>query len=247
MTRKRILIIGATSAIAEATARVWAAENNQLYLVARNEERLQCIAKDLDVRGANTVEYATFDANNFDAHQAMIDQAIQSLGGLDVALIAHGTLSDQQACEQDFSVALTEFNTNAISVMSLLTHLANYFEAQKQGTLAVISSVAGERGRQSNYIYGAAKGAVSIFLQGLRQRLDKSGVHVLTIKPGFVDTPMTKDLKKGALWAQPEAIAKLINQGVASKKNTIYTPGYWALIMAVIRAIPERLFKKIAL
>jgi len=131
--------------------------------------------------------------------------------------------------------------------MSLLTHLANYFETQKAGTLAVISSVAGERGRQSNYVYGAAKGAVSIFLQGLRQRLDKSGVHVLTIKPGFVDTPMTKELKKGLLWADPQAVAKLIHKGVAAKKSIIYTPGYWALIMAVIKAIPERLFKKIAL
>ena len=247
MTRKRILIIGATSAIAEATARAWATENNQLYLVARNEERLQSIAKDLDIRGAHTVEYTTLDANDFDAHQPVINAAIQSLGGLDIALIAHGTLSDQKACEQDFSVALTELNTNAISVMSLLTHLANYFEAQKQGTLAVISSVAGERGRQSNYVYGAAKGAVSIFMQGLRQRLDKSGVHVLTIKPGFVDTPMTKNLKKGVLWAQPHAIAKLINKGMANKKNIMYTPGYWALIMAVIKAIPERLFKKLAL
>lgn len=247
MTKKRILIFGATSAIAEATARVWAAENNQLYLVARNEVRLQAIAKDLDIRGAYSVDYAQFDANDFDTHQAVIEQAIQSLGGLDIALIAHGTLSNQKVCEQDFSVALTELHTNAISVMSLLTHLANYFEAKKQGTLAVISSVAGERGRQSNYVYGAAKGAVSVFLQGLRQRLDKSGVQVLTIKPGFVDTPMTKDLKKGALWVKPQAIAKLINQGVASKKHVIYTPGYWALIMAVIRAIPERLFKKIAL
>jgi len=247
MTRKRILIIGATSAMAEATARTWAADHHQLYLVGRDEERLTRMAKDLSIRGAHTVEYTTLDVNHFDAHQAMIEQAIKSLGGLDIALIAHGTLSDQKACEQDFNQALAELNTNAISVMSLLTHLANYFEAQKAGTLAVISSVAGERGRQSNYVYGAAKGAVSLFLQGLRQRLDKSGVHVLTIKPGFVDTPMTKDLKKGLLWAQPHAIAKLINKGVASKKSIIYTPGYWALIMAVIKAIPERLFKKVAL
>jgi decaprenylphospho-beta-D-erythro-pentofuranosid-2-ulose 2-reductase len=247
MTRKRILIIGATSAMAEATARTWAADHHQLYLVGRDEERLTRMTKDLSIRGAHTVEYATLDLNHFDAHQAMIEQAVKSLGGLDIALIAHGTLSDQKACEQDFNQALTELNTNAISVMSLLTHLANYFEAQKAGTLAVISSVAGERGRQSNYVYGAAKGAVSLFLQGLRQRLDKSGVHVLTIKPGFVDTPMTKDLKKGLLWAQPHAVAKLINKGVASKKNIIYTPDYWALIMAVIKAIPERLFKKVAL
>jgi len=247
MTRKRILIIGATSAIAEATARTWAAESNQLYLVARNEARLQTLAKDLDIRGAHTVDYSTLDVNQFDAQQAMMDKAIQSLGGLDIALIAHGTLSDQKACEQDFKVARAELNTNAISVMSLLTHLANYFEAQKKGTIAVISSVAGERGRQSNYVYGAAKGAVSIFLQGLRQRLHKSGVHVLTIKPGFVDTPMTQDLKKGLLWAQPHAIAKLIHKGMASKKNIIYTPGYWVMIMAVVKAIPERLFKKISL
>ena len=244
---KRILIIGATSAIAEATARIWAKKGHQFYLIGRNETRLKAIVTDLKVRGASMADTAQLDANHFDAHQGIIDEAIQILGGIDVVLIAHGTLGEQTACEQDFSVFLQEFNTNAMSVMSLLMHLANRLEEQKRGTIAVISSVAGDRGRQSNYSYGTAKGAISIFLQGLRQRLYKSGVHVLTIKPGFVDTPMTKAFNKGLLWSSPEIIAKSIVNAIDSNKNIIYAPGYWFVIMQIIKLIPERYFKRVKL
>jgi short-subunit dehydrogenase len=130
----------------------------------------------------------------------------------------------------------------------LLTHLANRFEAQKHGSIAVISSVAGDRGRQSNYVYGTAKGAVTIFLQGLRNRLHKSGVQVLTIKPGFVDTPMTAGIyKKGPLWAAPEAIARSIQSGIEKRRDVIYTPLFWMGIMSIIKAIPEWIFKKLKL
>lgn len=240
---KKILILGATSAIAESTARLWAAQGHGLYLLGRNAERLAAITADLKIRGAVSVQYAVLDVNDLAQHAAALDVAMVALGGLDVVLIAHGTLGDQKACEQDFSVALHELNTNAISVISLLTHLANRFEAQKQGVIAVISSVAGDRGRQSNYVYGAAKGAVSIFLQGLRNRLHKSGVQVLTIKPGFVDTPMTTSLKKGPLWTSPEAVARSIHDGIEKRRDVIYVPWFWLGIMTVIRLIPERIFK----
>ena len=240
---KKILILGATSTIAESTARLWAAQGHRLYLLGRNAERLATITADLKIRGAESVRHAVLDVNDFAQHAAALDVATVALGGLDVVLIAHGTLGDQKVCEQDFSAALHELNTNAISVISLLTHLANRFEAQKQGVIAVISSVAGDRGRQSNYVYGAAKGAVSIFLQGLRNRLHKSGVQVLTIKPGFVDTPMTASFKKGPLWSSPEAIARSIHAGIEKRRDVMYAPWFWAGIMIVIRLIPERIFK----
>lgn len=244
---QKILIIGATSAIAEATARRFAQQGAHLYLLARNHERLEGLAADLKIRGAASVAYAALDANDFDCHEAVLERTIKDMGGIDVALIAHGTLGDQKACERSFEMTLRELNTNAISVMSLLTHLANHLEAQRHGTIAVIGSVAGDRGRQSNYVYGTAKGAVSLFLQGLRNRLYKSGVHVLTIKPGFVDTPMTAELKKGLLWAKPEAIAQSIVQSIDKKKDEIYAPFFWRFVMAVICNIPEKIFKRMNL
>lgn len=244
---KKILIIGATSAIAEATARLWAREGHRLYLIARNAEQLQTMAADLRIRGAESTHIGLLDANDFDKHEAAIDQAIQTLDGIDIALIAHGTLGDQKACEQNFNLTLRELNTNAISGISLLTHLANRLEGQKHGTIAVISSVAGDRGRQSNYVYGTAKGALTVFLQGLRQRLYKSGVHVLTVKPGFVDTPMTSEFKKGILWVKPEQIAKNIIAGIRKQRNVIYVPWFWFWIMMIIRSVPEKIFAKLYL
>jgi short-subunit dehydrogenase len=244
---KKILIVGATSAIAEATARLWAGQGEQLYLLGRNAEQLASIAADLKIRGAVEVHHAVLDANDFTRHAAALDAAADALGGLDVVLIAHGTLGDQAACTQDFNVTLQELNTNAIGVVSLLTHLANRLEIQKHGSIAVISSVAGDRGRQSNYVYGAAKGMVSIFLQGLRNRLYRSGVQVLTIKPGFVDTPMTASFKKGALWVSPAVIARSIHSAIEKRRDVIYAPWFWFWIMAIIKLIPERIFKKLSL
>lgn len=243
----KILIIGATSAIAQATARLWAEAGHQLYLIARDEARLQVISSDLKIRGAVEIDSQQMDVNELNQHEVIIEKVFDTLGHIDVVLIAHGTLGNQKSCEADFEVALQEFHTNAISTLSLLTYIANLMERQRQGTIAVISSVAGDRGRQSNYIYGTAKGAVSIFLQGLRQRLYKSGVHVMTIKPGFVDTPMTAAFKKGLLWAKPDVIAQCIDNGIRRKRNVIYTPWYWGIIMAVIKVIPEAIMKKMVL
>jgi short-subunit dehydrogenase len=247
MTMRRILIFGATSALAEATARRFAAEGSRFFLVARDRGKLEAVIDDLSVRGAAQVEGSVADAQDLDRHRAVVDDAFEALNGLDIALIAHGTLPDQRSCEESFESARREFEINALAVMSLLTHLANRFEHQGFGTIAVISSVAGDRGRQSNYVYGASKGAVSIFMQGLRNRLHPRGIHVLTVKPGFVDTPMTSAFSKGLLWARPEQVAKGICKAIEKKRDIIYLPWFWSPIMGMIRALPEAIFKRLRL
>ncbi|MDY7551996.1 SDR family oxidoreductase [Pseudomonas veronii] len=243
---KRVLIIGATSAIASACARIWVEEGSQFFLVGRNAEKLEQCAADLTVRGATAVNVHCMDATDFAAHGVMLESCTAMMRQIDIALIAHGTLPDQNACEQDVGTALAELANNGTSVIALLTLLANQFETQRCGTLAVISSVAGDRGRPSNYLYGTAKAAVSTFCEGLRARMFKVGVHVITIKPGFVDTPMTQGLAlPTALVAKPEQVAKLIVEGINKKKNTIYVPGFWRFIMMIIRSIPVVIFKRI--
>jgi len=244
---KRILIIGATSAIAEAVAREFARRGDALVLVARDSQRLQAVAEDLRIRGALGCVTLLFDARALDQHSALVDEATQRLGGLDYALIAHGTLSDPRACEQSVGLLYREFTINALSTMTLCTHLANQFEARGSGVIAVISSVAGDRGRQSNYVYGAAKAALSAFTSGLRQRLYPKGVAVVTIKPGFVSTPMTAAFPKNALWASPAAVARDIVRAIDRGTPVLYTPWFWRPIMALIRALPERSFRRLRL
>ncbi len=243
----KIVITGAASAIAQATARLYAAEKASFFLIDRNAEKLKAVADDLTVRGAAQVHTQALDLNDFARHATLLENCITALGGIDIVLIAHGTLPKQREIETSWERTHQELSTNMLSVLSLLTHVANYLEEQKRGTIAVISSVAGDRGRQSNYIYGTAKGAITIFMQGLRNRLTKSGVQMLTIKPGFVDTPMTADFKKGPLWVKPQAIARGIYRAIDKKKDVVYLPPFWRLIMFAIRAIPESIFKKMKL
>jgi len=244
---RKILIVGATSAIAEATARVLAARGDTLYLVGRNSEALAAIAADLKVRGAPTVGVEVADANDLAMHEAIIQRAEQTLSGLDTVLIAYGTLSDQLACQKSPELTVHELTTNGVSVAALLTRIAERFEARRSGTIVAISSVAGDRGRQSNYVYGSAKALVTSFLSGLRQRLRKSGVAVITIKPGFVDTPMTAQFPKGPLWAKPAQVAAGIVRAMDRSAGVVYLPGFWRPIMFIIRAVPERVFQRLKL
>jgi decaprenylphospho-beta-D-erythro-pentofuranosid-2-ulose 2-reductase len=244
---RKIFIFGATSAIAQATARLFAAEGDKLFLVARSGDRLEAVADDMRVRGAAQVATAILDANDCHQHEALIDKAHQCLAGLDTVIIAHGTLADQRVCQISGEKTHQELATNALSVISLLTHLAQRFEQQGHGTLSVISSVAGDRGRQSNYVYGTAKAAVNTFMQGLRNRLHKSGVRVLTIKPGFVDTPMTSKFRKGFLWTTPGVIAAGIHKAIVKKREVVYLPWFWHPIMLLIRTLPEAIFKRMSL
>ena len=242
---KKILIIGATSAIAEHCARIWASRGNELYLVARNEERVKIIASDLKVRGAAQVITYCTDLNDIERHSKILELVQNTMKGVDVVLIAHGTLSSQKSCEGSVSETLNEIKTNALSTISLLTLLANQFEEKKDGTICVISSVAGDRGRASNYVYGSAKAMVTTFTSGLRQRLHKSNVAVVTIKPGFVDTPMTSEFTKGLLWSKPYPVASKIVNAIDKKKTAVYVPAFWYIVMIVIKVIPERFFKRV--
>ena len=244
---KTIAVFGATSAIASACARSWAGEGVKFFLVARDADKLGQVRDDLAVRG-DKVDTFVMDLNDVDGHAGMLDACFEALGHVDVTLVAHGTLPDQGKCESDVRLAAQEFTNNGLSVIALLTGLAERMESQGSGCIAVISSVAGNRGRSSNYVYGAAKAAVTAFCSGLRQRLCASGVHVLTVKPGFVDTPMTQGLPlPGLLLASPERVANDITKAVERKRNTVYTPWFWRPIMLVIALIPEFVFKRLSL
>lgn len=248
MTGARILVIGATSAIAEAYARDAAKHGARLYLLARDGQRVQAIADDLLVRGAICVATAQLDVTATTMHAAAIDAAWATLGTVDVVLIAHGTLPDQNRCVADTEYALHQFAVNATATIALANCIARKLALQRCGTLAVISSVAGDRGRASNAVYGAAKAAVSTYLSALRQRLTPSGVQVLAIKPGFVDTPMTAAItNKGPLWATPDQIAGGIARAIRRGRTTVYLPWYWWPIMLVIRSIPEPIFRRLRL
>lgn len=240
-----VLIVGATSGIAQHVARSYAEEGSNLYLLARNPERLETLARDLKVRGAARIATEGAELTDCDLHEGILSRAWKAFGSFDVVLVAYGSLPDQGLCERDFSKTAEATQVNFLSVVSWLTLLANRLEKEGRGTIAVISSVAGDRGRKSNYVYGASKGALSIFLQGLRNRLYRSGVHVLTIKPGFVDTPMTAHLKKNFLFASPEKVGRKIHRAIQKRKNVLYTPSFWRWVMAVIRHLPEAIFKRL--
>lgn len=247
MSAPRILIIGATSAIAEAVARVYAARAANLYLLARDPQRGAAIAQDLTVRGATNVREATLDVTQLAAHSDTLDEAWAAFGGFDVVLIAHGTLPEQARCADDTHLTVREFTVNATATLALANAIAQRLVAQGSGTLAVISSVAGDRGRASNYVYGAAKAAVSAYTSGLRQSLHSRGINVLTIKPGFVDTPMTAAFRKGVLWATPGQVARGVVRAIDRRRSVVYLPWFWRIIMCIIRSIPEPVFRRLHL
>jgi len=244
---RKLLIFGATSAIAHQTARLFARDGASFYLCGRNEERLLRNSKDLLVRGAASVFHSIFDALDSCSITNAIDNCLNKMPDLDTLLIAHGSLPNQQDCASDVSAMRETIDINFTSAAIILTHIAKHFEERGEGNIAVICSVAGDRGRKSNYVYGASKGALSVFLSGLRQRFCGSGVSVITIKPGFVNTPMTADFEKGRLFVGPEVIAKGIYEAVAKGKNVVYLPWFWRWIMMIIKSIPEEIFKRMDL
>jgi short-subunit dehydrogenase len=244
---KRILVLGATSGIAEACIRLWATRGDSLYLVARNADRLAVVAADARTRGALQVDTAVANLDDTAAHPEMLAHAINALGGLDIAFLALGVLGDQQQAERNFAAASQILHTNFTAPVSLLTWLANYTAQRRSGTLAVLSSVAGERGRKSNYVYGSSKAGLTAFVDGLRNRIDRHGVRVMTIKPGPVRTSMTENMKGSAKFADVEVVAESLVKSIDKGADVVYVPGIWRIIMAVIRAIPESMFKKLNL
>lgn len=248
MTKKNILVVGAASGIAEAVARRYASEGCNLVLVARNQQKLDAIAADLVARGAGVVRAKVWEASDSAGLADVAAFAWDMLGTVDVALIAHGTLPDQTRAATDLSYAVEQFRINGESAVLCMLALGSRLEAQGKGTLAVIGSVAGDRGRPSNYLYGAAKSAVETCASGLRAKLYKVGVNVLLIKPGFVATRMTADLNLPAkLTATPERVAQNITSAVERGAAVLYTPWFWRIIMLIIRQIPEVIFKRLDL
>jgi decaprenylphospho-beta-D-erythro-pentofuranosid-2-ulose 2-reductase len=241
----RIVIFGATSAIAERFARICALRGDELLLIARNEQKLLEIKQDLEIRGSKQIQVFCLDLNETKLHEDLISRFFAKKEKVDLVLFAHGILGDQSLAEKNFSHTENIISSNFTSTVSLLHEVARRFEVQRSGKIVVISSVAGDRGRASNYVYGSSKAALSTFCSGLRQRMYKFGVSVITVKPGFVDTPMTRDFKKGILWVRPERIARGIDWAVRNRKSVVYLPRFWFLIMLVVKIIPEKIFKKL--
>jgi decaprenylphospho-beta-D-erythro-pentofuranosid-2-ulose 2-reductase len=245
---KNILVIGATSGIAEAVARRYAASGSRFVLVARDRQKLDAIAADLRARGATGADGLLWDAADGAALEGVVNQAWSILGSVDLALVAHGSLPDQDRAAVDLDYASAQFRLNGESAVLCMLAAGRQFDAQGSGVLAVIGSVAGDRGRPSNFVYGAAKAAVEACASGLRARLAKRGAHLLLIKPGFVATPMTAQLNLPArLTASADRVAGDIERAVRRRRDVLYTPWFWAWIMRIIRAIPVRIFKRLNL
>lgn len=240
-----ILIIGATSAIAQATARLYAADGARFFLVGRDAAKLDAVRGDLTAVGAKEAHTYAADLNDLPVHTALVEAAKAALGTLDIALIAYGSLGNQQESEASVEVTLREWSTNATSAISLLTLLANVFEQQRHGTIAVLSSVAGDRSRRSLYLYSSAKAALDYFTEGLRGRLAPAGVAVVTIKPGLVDTPMTAHLPKSPLFSPPERVAADIHRAISRRGTVVYTPWFWRYVMLIVRCIPAPIFRRL--
>ena len=241
-----VLILGATSAIARATAAAFAAKGNDLYLAARDKDELERTAADLQIRYGVKVSYGLFDAEAIETHEPFFQAVVQEMHGISGVVLAFGFLGDQLAA-RDFKIGAKVIANNFTGAASFLSICANYFEPLKFGFIIGITSVAGDRGRQSNYVYGAAKGALSLFLQGLRNRLSSSGVRVITVKPGFVDTAMTFGMPGLFLVASPEYVGNRIVGALNKSSDVIYLPWFWRYIMLIIKHIPEFIFKRMKL
>ncbi len=234
----KYLILGATSAIAQQTCRILARAGGDFCLVGRNPERLAVVAADLRVRGAASARVIPADLGRTEEQGPLLEQGKGILGHFDIVLVAYGALPDPAGPDWDWRAAEKVIQTNFTSAVSLLLRLAAMMEQQRKGHLVVISSIAGDRGRRSNYLYGSTKAGLSVFLEGLRARLRPSGVHVLTVKPGLVDTPMTSHLQKNWLFSSPERVGRGIVRALRRDRRTVYVPGYWRLISWGLRALP---------
>ena len=238
---RRVLILGATSAIAAEVAKLYAARGDQLYVIGRNEAKLAAL---VEACGEAIVGHECADLDELESNEARVERAIATLGALDIALVAHGYLGDQIRSESDLAYAQKIITTNFTSAVSLLIPLSNYFEKQGRGHLAAITSVAGERGRPRNYTYGASKGALTRYLQGIRSRLHGAGVYVHNLKLGPVDTPMTEGHDKHALFGEKTRVARGIVKALDGRRHTRYLPRTWGGIMSIVRALPEPIFQR---
>jgi short-subunit dehydrogenase len=234
----KVIVLGALSAVAEQTARLYAAEGAALMLVGRDRERLDAVAADLKVRGAARAEIAALDLSA-EASEARFGGLVEALGGVDHVILAYGVLGGAEVeTDLDAARALLDVDFTSAAIWALAA--AMQLERQRGGALVAIGSVAGDRGRASNYVYGAAKAGLAVLMQGLAHRLSRVGARAVVVKPGFIDTPMTAHVaKSGPLWAKPEAIARIVRRAADKGGPVIYAPGVWRLILLIIRALPS--------
>jgi decaprenylphospho-beta-D-erythro-pentofuranosid-2-ulose 2-reductase len=243
---KKIVILGATSGIALAVERQLARQGRELLLVARTPQRLAELQADLVIRGAQQVLTFSADLASVQQHAAIFNFVRHNFPDYDTVLLAYGSMHEQKDSEASVDALLEEMHVNFVSATAILTLFAGDLERRNTGCLAAITSVAGDRGRRSNYVYGSAKGALSLFLQGLRSRLHPAGVRVITIKPGPVQTPMTDHLPNSARFADPEQVARDIVHALEQRSpDVLYTPKIWRYIMSAVQHIPETIFKRL--
>jgi short-subunit dehydrogenase len=235
------LIIGATSSVAADVARIWAKSGHSLVLVARSESKLAALQAEL---GDAVLGTRSFDFTQHEAIGSAVEELHEEHGAFEVALVAHGYLGDQLKSESEFAETFEQVNVNFLSAVAWLIPLANRMEAENRGQLAVITSVAGDRGRPRNYTYGASKGALTLYLQGLRSRLYPA-IAVTTIKLGPVDTPMTVDHPKNASFITSEQAAEGIARAIERRRAEVYVPGFWRPIMWAVRSMPEAVFQRL--
>ena len=241
---KAILVIGATSAMAKETCKHFAAEKDRFFLVARDNQKLEVVEKDLCARGAQEVKTFCCDVLDFAQHQKIVNSMLAAYGTIDIVLMAQGILPDAKKSLEDYAIVEETIKVNVLSVISLLIPIAAHMEKARSGKIAVISSVAGDRGRAASCIYATSKGALNVFLEGLWQRLQRSGVSVINIKPGYIDTPMTTHMTKGPLFAKADFAGLEIYKAIIKKKPVAYVPTFWRYIMLLIIHMPRFLFKR---
>lgn len=240
---RNVLILGANSDMAIALAKLYVSKKYHVTLASRGLSDLQILKNDMEIRYNSSVNVVQFDACDFSSHKSFFDRLLPKP---DITVCFFGYLGDQKVAEVNWEESRRIIDTNYTGAVSILNLIALSYELQKSGTIVGVSSVAGDRGRQSNYIYGSAKAGFTAYLSGMRNRLFHSNVHVMTVKPGFVNTKMTDGLNTPKpLTAQPEQVAKAIFNGINNKKNVIYVLGMWRFIMLIIVLIPEFIFKKL--
>jgi len=243
------VIIGATSEIARSLALELATPGSRLVIAGRDVEELAILASDLHIRTGALVTPLGLDATNYDSHPAFLERCLATLETIDGVVICQGYLAQQRAAETDWAEARLMIEVNFMSAVSLGNLFAEYLAGRRQGYLCGVSSVAGDRGRQSNYLYGATKAGFSAYLQGLRNRLFHEGVTVITVKPGFVDTSMIwgRTDPKSLLVAAPERVARDIARAIRKRKDVVYTPWFWRFIVGAMWLLPEAVFKRLRL
>lgn len=242
-----VLILGGGSRIAAEVARAYAAVGYPVFVADLDKPVTEPIAADLRTRFGVVAVSGAFDALDYSSHSGFVDQVEEAVGPVEVALLAFGAMGDQERSQSDYGAARTIIDINYTGATSICEVLAERMERRGHGSIVGIASVAGDRGRQSNYFYGSAKGAFALYLQGLRNRLHKSDVHVMTVKLGFVDTRMTFGMKTGIPIASPRQVGQAIYRSQQRKMDTLYYPPFWGLIMGIIKALPEGVFKRLSL